>query len=134
MKLTTFLAILLAMVSAFSLFAWKQLHFDIEEELSSIATGINENAPIQLDAHTDMIGARLDGKEITYLHRVYGLSKTTMAENKDFLRGDKLARAQNNQDITRLLQSGATITYEYFVGDDLALSFSIDHNDHAGKG
>ena len=128
MKLTTFLIALLIMVSAFAFVTWKRLAINLEESLVDHAGDINANAPIVVDPHTDMIGARAEGKEIVYQFRVHGLSAETMARSEEHLRAGKIAFAQGDENITRLLKDGATLTYEFFVGNDLALRFSIDHS------
>ena len=79
MKFTHFLLALLTMVSAFAFVTWKRLSVNLEEELSTHATLINEEVPKVLNPHTDLIGARADGREIVYLFRVHGFSAETMA-------------------------------------------------------
>ena len=126
MKLTTFLVCLFTMGCAFALVTWKRLSVDLEEELSTHAILINEAVPKVLNPHTDLIGARANGHEIIYLFRVHGFSAATMKSSKEELRADKLAFAEQDENVKRLLKSGARMTYEYFVGNDLALRFSIE--------
>lgn len=126
MKFSHFLLALLAMVSAFAFVTWRRLSVDLEEELSTHASLINQEAPKVLNPHTDLIGARADGKEIIYLFRVHGFSLETMARSKEELRANKLSVADTDPNIGRLLDSGARMTYEYFVGDALALRFTIE--------
>jgi hypothetical protein len=125
MKLTTFLLALLAMVSAFAFITWKRLSVDIEEELSTHAALINQEVPKMLNPHTDLIGARAEGTEIIYLFRIHGFSAETMAKSEAELRANKVAISEQDANIARLLKSGARMTYEYFVGNDLALKFTI---------
>ena len=126
MKFSHFLLALLAMVSAFAFLTWKRLSVDLEEELSTHAELINQAVPKVLNPHTDLIGARADGSEIIYLFRVHGFSADTMARSEEELRANKLSVAETDANIGRLLDSGARMTYEYFVGDELALRFTIE--------
>ena len=126
MKLRTFFIILFAMFAVFGILLWQKLKINLEEDLSNHATDINNEAPIVLNPHTDIIGARAKGKEIVYLFRVHGLSMESMARNKELLRANKIEVAKEDENITRLLDSGARLTYEYFVGDELAVRFSIE--------
>lgn len=126
MKLRTFFIILFAMLAVFGVLIWNKLAIDLEEDLSNHAVDINSEAPIVLNPHTDIIGARAEGKEIIYLFRVHGLSIEAMERNKEVLRSNKIDVAKQDENITRLLASGARLTYEYFVGDELAVRFSIE--------
>ena len=132
MKLSTFLIALLAMVSAFSFVTWQRLRVDLVEDLKNGAIAINEQAPIVLSPHYDVIGARAEGKEIVYQFRVHGLSLQAMSNNEALLRDNKIKVAKDNETMTRYLKSGATLTYEYFVGNDLALKFSIEESSIEG--
>ena len=82
--------------------------------------------PIVLNPHTDIIGAVAEGKEIIYQFRVHGLSMEAMSSSETLLRTNKIEVAKQDETIRRLLKSGATLTYEYFVGNNLALRFSIE--------
>ncbi len=126
MKTSTFLIALLAMVSAFSFVSWQRLRVDIVEDLNVLATQLNDQAPIDVDEHTDMIGAHAEGKEIVYQYRVHGLSREVMSTNEELLRASRIQIARADKAIQRMLKSGATLTYEYFVGNDLAVRFSIE--------
>ena len=133
MKFSHFLLALIAMVSAFGFLTWKRLSVNLQEELDAHASLINEEVPKVLIPHTDLIGARADGREIIYLFRVHGFSAETMASSESELRANKLQVAAADANIGRLLDSGARMTYEYFVGDDLALRFSIDRDAELGE-
>jgi hypothetical protein len=126
MKFSHFLLALLAMVSVFAFVTWKRLSVDLEAELNTHANLINQAVPKVLNPHTDLIGARSDGREIIYLFRVHGFSAETMARSEAELRANKLDVAEADANIGRLLDSGARMTYEYFIGDELALRFTIE--------
>ena len=132
MKLSTFLIALLAMVSAFAYVTWQRLRVDLVEDLKNGAIEINEQAPIVLSPYYDVIGARADGKEIIYQFRVHGLSLQAMSNNEELLRTNKIKVAKEDKIMTRYLKSGAKLTYEYFVGNDLALKFSIEESSLEG--
>ncbi len=125
MKLRTFFIILFAMFAVFGFLIW-QKSIDIEEEVDRLAENINAEVPIARDPYTDIIGARADGKEFIQLIRVHGLSIEAMERSREVLRASKIEFARSDKNFMRLLNNGARLTYEYFVGDELAVSFSID--------
>ena len=129
MKLRTFFLILFAMLAVFAFLIWQRLSINVEAEIKSLADGINAEAPIERNPHTDIIGARAEGTEFIQLIRVHGLSIETMERNREMLRANKIEFAKQDENIARLLKSGARLTYEYFVGDELAVSFSIEHEE-----
>ena len=128
MKTSTFLITLFAMVSVFAFLTWHRLRYDVEAELSAHAKSLVEELPIFYDTHTDLIGARADGKEMVYQFRVHGFTMQDMPLHREELLSEKILRAQADINFTRLLKSGARLSYEYFVGDELALRFSFDES------
>lgn len=128
MKLSTFLIALFAMIFAFSFLTWQRLKFDVEKELSVNAEGINREAPVVINPYTDIIGAHAEGKEIVYQFRMHGFNAKDMPHHRDALLEEKISRAKSDENFARLLRSGARLSYEYFVGDELALRFSVDQS------
>lgn len=128
MKLSTFLIALVAMFGAFGFLTWQRLNFDVERELSAHAEDINSSAPIFINAGTDMIGARAEEKEITYMFRLHGWRPKDIERQRDNLLEEKISRARENENFMRFLKSGVHLSYEYFIGDELALRFSIDES------
>jgi hypothetical protein len=126
MKLRIFFILAFAMFAAFAAVTWNRVSFDVEETLTKSAVRLNEDAPKVINAHTDFIGARAAGREIVYLYRVHGLSATTMAESEQELKSERLAVVDKDANMQSLLDHGVRMSYEYFVGSDLALRFSIE--------
>ena len=126
MKVRHFLISSFAMLAFFGFVIWKHYSVDIEETLIRSAEHLNNGAPKMIDPHTDFIGARADGNEITYLYRVHGLSIASMSESEDEMRAAKLASMDADENMQRLLSLGVRMSFEFFVGSDLALRFSIE--------
>ena len=58
--------------------ALDRLTMKIEKSLAESAAILNADAPRKIDAYTDFIGARTNGKEITYLFRKYGITPASL--------------------------------------------------------
>ena len=134
MKLSTFLIALFAMIAVFSFFTWQRLKFDVEEEITLFAANINRQVPMEINASTDLIGARAEGKEMVHQFRLHGLTVGDMPYHRDTLRNEKISRARTDDNFRRLLLSGVRLSYEYFIKDELALRFSLDKSSLSEKG
>ena len=129
LKLRFIFLIAFAMFAVFGFAFLNRLTTDVEQTLVESAAVLNEDVPKKLDSYTDFIGARAEGKEIVYLFRKYGISPASIASSGEEFKANRLAVIKRDKNTKRLLSLGARMTYEYFVGDDLALQFSISEEE-----
>jgi len=115
-----------AMFAAFGLYMLDYVLIDVEKQLADSANALNKDVPQMLDPHTDFIGVRTEGKEIVYLFRMHGISKQTVVESEEKMRSNKLSNIRNDPDMQGLLKKGVRMSWNYYVGDELTMSFSID--------
>ena len=128
-KLRFLFIIAFGMFSVFGFVTLNRLTMNVERTLLDSAAILNEDTPKTLDSYTDFIGARAEGKEIVYLFRKYGMTIASIAAAGDDFKASRISVVKEDKNTQRLLALGARMTYEYFVGDDLALQFSISEEE-----
>ena len=128
-KLRFLFVIAFGMFAVFGFVTLDRLTMDVEKTLLESVAILNEDTPKTLDSYTDFIGARAEGKEIVYLFRKYGMTVASIAAAGDDFKASRLSVVKKDKNTKRLLGLGARMTYEYFVGDDLALQFSISEDE-----
>lgn len=128
-KLRFLFLIAFGLFAIFGFAALDRLTMKIEKSLAESAAILNADAPRKIDAYTDFIGARTNGKEITYLFRKYGITPASLTASQEQDRANRIAVMKKDKDTKRLLSLGARMRYEYFVGDELVLQFSISKDE-----
>lgn len=132
-KLAVLFFVAFAIFGVAGLIFLQRSQHDVEAMLKEIAETVNQDVPRMIDAETDFLGVRAEGMEIIYLFRIHGITAKAMAASADEFRSAKLADIANNDDMRRLLKEGVTMSWEFFVGEELALRFSIDEGTTSGN-